>query len=45
MIGAIVRWFKAVGYLLTGRLDSARRVIDSNPHVIRAKYDTIVRTR
>ena len=45
MIGAIVRWFKAVGYLLTGRIDSARRVIDSNPHVIRAKYDTIVREK
>lgn len=45
MIGAIVRWFKAVGYLLTGRIDSARRVIDSNPHVVRAKYDTIVRDK
>jgi len=45
MMGAIVRWFKAIGYLLTGRIDSARRVIDSNPHVIRAKYDQIVRDK
>jgi phage shock protein A len=45
MIGAIVRWIKAVGYLLTGRMDSARRVIDTNPHVVRAKYDAIVRDK
>lgn len=45
MIGAFVRWFKAVGYLLTGRIDAARRVIDTNPHVIRAKYDQIVKDK
>ena len=45
MFGAIGRWFKALGYLLTGRIDSARRVIDTNPHVIRAKYDEIVKEK
>lgn len=45
MFGAIVRWIKAVGYLLTGQIDSARRVIDANPHVVRAKYDQIVRDK
>ena len=45
MFGAIMRWFKAVGYLLTGQIDSARRVIDTNPHVVRAKYDQIVRDK
>jgi chromosome segregation ATPase len=45
MFGAIARWFKAVGYLLTGRIDSARRVIDSDPHVVRAKFDAIVRDK
>jgi phage shock protein A len=45
MFGALVRWFKAVGYLLTGQIDSARRVIDTNPHVVRAKYDQIVRDK
>ncbi len=45
MIRAIIRWFKAVGYLLTGQIDSARRVIDANPHVVRAKYDQIVRDK
>jgi hypothetical protein len=45
MFRAIGRWFKAVGYLLTGQVDSARRVLDTNPHVIRAKYDTIIREK
>ncbi|MBI4664365.1 MAG: hypothetical protein HY735_36680 [Verrucomicrobia bacterium] len=45
MFGAIARWFRAVGYLLTGRIDSARRVIDSDPHVLRAKYDHIIREK
>jgi Zn finger protein HypA/HybF involved in hydrogenase expression len=45
MFGAMIRWFKAMGYLLTGRIDSARRVIDTNPHVIRAKYDQIIKDK
>lgn len=45
MIGALVRWVKAVGYLLTGQLDSARRVLDTNPHVVRAKFDEIIREK
>ena len=42
MFKAIGRWIKAGGYLLTGQIDSARRVLDTNPHVIKAKYDAIV---
>lgn len=42
MFAAIARWFKAVGYLLTGRIDSARKELDTDPHVVRAKYDEIV---
>ena len=42
MFKAIGRRIKAVGYLLTGQIDSARRVLDTNPHVIKAKYDAIV---
>ena len=45
MIGAMGRWIKAIGYLLTGRIDSARKVLDQNPHVVRAKYDAIVRDK
>ena len=45
MFGAIGRWIKAVGYLLTGQIDSARRVLDTNPHVVRAKYDAIIQEK
>ncbi len=45
MFGAIARWLKAVGYLLTGQIDAARRSLDMNPHVVRAKYDDIIRDK
>ncbi|MFH2002700.1 MAG: hypothetical protein ABIK28_23720 [Planctomycetota bacterium] len=45
MFRAIGRWIKAVMYLFTGQIDSARRALDTNPHVVRAKYDDIVRDK
>ncbi len=45
MFKAIGRWLKALGYLLTGRIDAARRSLDTNPHVVRAKYDEIIREK
>ena len=45
MFRAIGRWIKAVGYLLTGQIDSARRTLDTNPHVVRAKFDEIIREK
>ncbi len=45
MVSALFRWMKAVGYLLTGQLDSARRTLDMNPHVMRAKYDEVIRDK
>jgi len=45
MFRALARWFKAFGYLVTGQLDSARRVLDTNPQVVRAKYDEIIRDK
>jgi chromosome segregation ATPase len=42
---SIGQWFKALGYLLTGRLDSARSVLDTNPHAVRAKFDSIIREK
>jgi hypothetical protein len=45
MFDAIGRWLKAIGYLLTGRIDSSRRVLDQDPHVVRAKFDEITRQK
>ena len=42
MFKAIGRWLKALGYLVTGQVDAARRTLDTNPHVIRAQFDTIL---
>lgn len=42
MFGALVRWVKALGYLITGRLDAARKILDTNPHVMRAKFEEII---
>ncbi len=45
MFGAVFRWVKALGYLVTGQLDAARRTLDMNPHVVRAKYDEVLRDK
>jgi hypothetical protein len=45
MFGAVGRWIKAIGYLLTGRIDSARKILDQNPHVVRAKFDQIIQDK
>lgn len=45
LVRAIGRWLKAIGYMLTGQLDAARRTLDTNPHVVRAKFDAIVRDK
>ncbi len=45
MFGALGRWFKALGYLMTGQIDAARRTLDTNPHVMRAKYDEVIRDK
>jgi phage shock protein A len=45
MFSAIGRWLKALGYLLTGQIDASRRTLDTNPHVVRAKYDEIIQEK
>lgn len=45
MFRAILRYFRAFGYLLTGKVDSARKTLDTNPHVVRATYDAVVREK
>ncbi len=45
MFRALGRWIKAVMYLLTGQIDAARRTLDTNPYVLRAKYEEIIREK
>jgi chromosome segregation ATPase len=42
MFSAIGRFIKTIGYLLTGRIDDARRTLDMDPRVVRAKYEKII---
>ena len=42
MFRAIGRWFRAIGYLFTGRIDQARKALMTNPDVIRATYDNVI---
>jgi hypothetical protein len=42
MFKAIGRYFRALGYLLTGRVNKATEVLNSNPAVISANYDRII---
>jgi len=42
MLGAIGRFFKAVGYLFTGRMDKYRETVMKNPQAMRAAYNDVV---
>ncbi len=42
MFRSIGRYFRAFGYLLTGRVDCARQALNMNPDVIRATYDRVI---
>jgi len=42
-LGAIWRYVKSFLYLITGQIDKSRRVLDSNPNVMRAKFDDIIK--
>ena len=42
MFKAISRFFRSLGYLFTGRVDSARQDLSRNPHVIQATFDRVI---
>ena len=42
MFRAIGRYFRALGYLITGRVDRARQTVSMNPDVVRATYDRVI---
>lgn len=42
MFSAIGKYFRALGYLITGRVDDARKSLSANPSVVKATYDNII---
>ncbi len=45
MFKAIGRYVRALGYLVTGRIDAARRAVSTSPHVINATFDQIIESK
>ncbi|MCE2653579.1 MAG: hypothetical protein LW650_08800, partial [Planctomycetaceae bacterium] len=45
MFSAIGRYLRAFGYLITGRIDAARKELSTNPYVVQATYDKIVQEK
>lgn len=45
MIKAVGRYFRALGYLVTGRIDAARRAVSTSPHVVNATFDQIIESK
>ncbi len=45
MFRAIGRYFRAFGYLLTGRVDQARRAMSTDPAVVQATFDNIIQEK
>jgi hypothetical protein len=45
MFGALGRYIRAFGYLITGRIDSARKELTKNPYVIQATFDRIIQEK
>jgi len=45
MFKAIGRYFRALGYLVTGRIDAARTALSTSPHVVNATYDQIIENK
>lgn len=43
MFGAIGRWLKALGYLMTFRFDAAAKEISRHPGVMKARFESIIR--
>ncbi len=42
MFKAIGRFFKAIGYMLTGKIDASAKGLNENPAVVRAQFDELI---
>jgi hypothetical protein len=45
MFRAVSRYFRALGYLLTGRVDQARQAVSQDPAVVQATFDNIIQEK
>ncbi len=45
VLRAVWRLIKSLGFLLTGRMDAARKELNKDPHVVRARYEEVLREK
>ena len=45
MFRAIGKYLRAIGYLFTGRIDDARKALSTNPAVVQATYDNVIKEK
>jgi phage shock protein A len=45
MFRAIGRYFRALGYLMVGKVDRARQALSTNPDVVRATFDRVIQEK
>ncbi len=42
MFKAMGRFFKAIGYMLTGKIDESTKGLNEDPHVVRARFEELI---
>lgn len=42
MFKAIGRFFRAIGHMLTGKIDASTKGLNEDPHVVRARFDELI---
>ncbi len=42
MFKAIGRFFRAIGYMLSGKIDASTKGMNEDPHVVRARFDDLI---
>ncbi|MBN1674733.1 MAG: hypothetical protein JXR37_27055 [Kiritimatiellae bacterium] len=42
MFKALSRFFRAIGYMLSGKIDASTKGLNEDPHVVRARFDELI---
>ena len=45
MFKAIRRFFRAIGHMMTGKIDASTKGLNEDPHVVRARFDELIETK
>ena len=45
MFGAIGRFFRAIGYMMSGKIDASTKGLNEDPNVVRARFDDLLQKK